>query len=106
MRVFKSLQDVLLINKIRFWLNSVMDAPSYSRHHHAAPSKERMREVSQKTLGFLFELITKPRKDAEFVPSTSYKWNLVKSEHVEQLDDEESQLDTLIPLHNCIKLSL
>ena len=97
---------MLLINKIRFWLNSVMDAPSYSRHHHAAPSKERMREVSQKTLGFLFELITKPRKDAEFVPSTSYKWNLVKSEHVEQLDDEESQLDTLIPLHNCIKLSL
>lgn len=99
-----SLSDVLLINKIRFWLNSVMGAASYSLHH-AAPSKERMREVSQKTIGFLFELITKPRKDIEAIAtSTSYKWNLVKPEHVLQSDVAESQLDTLIPLHDCIKI--
>lgn len=80
-----------------------MGAASYT-HHNAAPSKERMREVSQKTIGFLFELITKPRQDVEVIASTSYKWNLVKPEHVLQSDVAESQLDTLIPLHDCIKL--
>lgn len=95
---------MLLINKIRFWLNSVMGAPSFSQHH-AAPSQERMREVSQKTLGFLFELITKSRGDVKFEPSTSYKWNLIKPENLLQSDVAESQLDTLIPLHDCIKLN-
>lgn len=80
-----------------------MGQPSYSQHH-TAPSKERIREVSQKTLGFLFELINKPRQDVEFVPSTCYQWNLVNPEHILQLDDAENQLDTLIPLHDCIKI--
>ncbi|XP_046649298.1 probable ATP-dependent RNA helicase spindle-E [Daphnia pulicaria] len=98
------LTDVLLINKIRFWLNSVMGALSFSQHH-AAPSQERMREVSQKTLGYLFELITKSRGDVEFLPSTSYKWNLIKTEHLLQSDVAERRLHTLIPLHDCIKLN-
>lgn len=80
-----------------------MGAPSYSQHQ-AAPSKERMREVSQKALKMLFELTGKTRPNVEVVPSSSYKWNLVRPEHVLRSDVPESQLDTLIPLHDCIKL--
>ncbi len=94
---------MLLINKTRFWMNSVLGVVPHGQHQ-AAPSKERMREVNQKTLGFLFDLILKPRKDVDFVPSTSYKWNLIKPEHILQSDCPESQMETLIPLHDCVKM--
>lgn len=95
----------MLINKMRFWLNSVMGSSSYGHHHQAAPSKDRIREVSHKTLKMLFQLINKQRPAVDtVVQSNTYKWHQVKPEHVLQSDVSESQLDCLIPLHDCIKL--
>ncbi|KAK4021218.1 hypothetical protein OUZ56_003137 [Daphnia magna] len=75
-----SLSDVVLINKIRFWLNSVMGAASYSLYDGLS-FQENIQKVNQKTTGFFFELITKPRRDIEVIASASYKWNLVKPNH-------------------------
>lgn len=63
-----------------------------------------MREVSKKALDMLFTLINKNRKEIEVVTCTSFKWNLIKPEHVLQSDLSENQLDQLITLHDCIKL--
>ena len=65
-----------------------------------------MREMSQKTLDVLFQLITKPRKDASDVPMTnSYKWNQIKPQNIIRSDAPDSQLDTLMPLHDFVKLN-
>ena len=66
-----------------------------------------MREVSQKTLKMLFDLISKKRDDVEVVsfPSSKSQWNLVPSNAVLQSSDSsDNQLDQLFALHDCIKL--
>lgn len=96
---------MLLINKARYWLNSVFGAAHSFSSPNAAPSIERIREVSHKTLNSLFELITKQRKDIEVINTCSYKWNLIRPEHIIFSDVPDSQLDTLVPLHDCVKLT-
>lgn len=93
---------MLTINKLRFWLNSVLGIPSFS-DHVAAPSVERMREVSFKSLGLLFDLIHS-RQDVEVVVGTSYRWNQLRADHILVSDRPENKVGSLIPLHDCIKL--
>lgn len=62
-------------------------------------------EVNQKSLQMLFELIDKPRKSVEVIPTTGYKWGLIRPEHLLRTDVSESQLDNLIPLHDCVQIN-
>ena len=93
----------MLINKMRYWLNSVLGERSHSQSQ-AAPSTERMRQVSSKVLELVFELINTQRKDVDVVSTCGHKWNLVKPEHVLKGDTSENQWDSVIPLHDCVKL--
>ena len=104
---FFSSKDVLLINKSRFWFNSVLGPTSYSSGGSSAPSRDRMREVSQKLLQMLFDLITKHRNDVEvvsFPSSKSSQWNLVPPNDVLQSGTSVNQIDELFALHDGIKL--
>ena len=101
-------KDVLLINKSRFWFNSVLGPTSYSLSGCSAPSRERMLEVSQKTLKMLFDLITKHRDDVDDIvclPPSQSKWNMIPPDQVLESDSSENQIDQLIALHDGIKLN-
>ena len=101
-------QDVELINKGRFLLNSVLGARCYGStvYSQQAPSLERMREVSGKMLQLLWQLINIPRsKDVDVVyPSQSHQWNVVKKEHILKCDASVNQTTSVVPLHDSIKL--
>ena len=85
-------------------MNTVLGAQSSSETQRAA-STERMRDVTTKTLQFLFELLPGERKDVDVVYNPQpYKWNMIPPHLVLQSDNEENQLGNLIPLHNCIKI--
>ena len=87
-------------------MNTVLGAQSTSETQRAA-STERMRDVTTKTLQFIFELLPGERKDVDVVDNPQpYKWNMIPPELVLHADDEENQLVELIPPHNCIKLAL
>ena len=99
---------MLLINKSRFWFNSVLGPTSYSSSGCSAPSRERMLEVSQKTLKMLFDLITKHRDDVDDIvclPPSQSKWNMIPPYQVLESDSSENQIDQLIALHDGIKLN-
>lgn len=93
----------MLINKVRYWLNSVLGERSHSQYQ-SAPATERMREISSNVLSLIFELINSQRKDVDVIPSYRHKWNQVKPEHILKGDLSENQRLNVIPLHDCVKL--
>lgn len=78
--------------------------PATYSNHQAAPTRERILEVNHKVHQMLFELIHKPRKGVEVIQTNSYKWGLVRPDHVFRVDVPQSQLEDLIPLHDYIKI--
>jgi len=102
-----SSSDVLIVNQVRFLLNSVLASQSYSTtvYSQEAPSIERLSEVSTKVLQLLSILINAPRKNVDVVHSSNtYNWNVVKKEHLLQSDSYENQSASIFPLHDLIQV--
>ena len=101
------MKDVLIINKVRFLLNSILASQLYDStvYSQVAPSFERLSEVSAKVLQLLSTLINTPRKNVDVIyPPNSYRWNVVKREHLIQSDSFDNQQSSVLPLHNLIRL--
>ena len=101
------IKDVLIVNQVRFLLNSVLASQSYSTtvYSQEAPSIERLSEVSTKVLQLLSILINAPRKNVDVVHSSNtYNWNVVKKEHLLQSDSYENQSASIFPLHDLIQV--
>lgn len=93
-----------MINKMRYWMNSILGAKSYINSDFSATTSGSVREDGLIRLNrLLFELI-KTRRDVEAVHTTHGRWNQVKPDYVLEIDDPNNQRECLFPQHNCIKL--
>ena len=95
--------NVLIINKVRFLLNSIPASQFYDStvYSQVLPSVERLSEVSAKVLQLLSTLIYTPRKKVDVIyPLNSYKRNVVKRELLIQSDSFDNQQSSVLPLHN------
>ena len=51
-------------------------------------------------------MLGRSRNDCEVIPSTHYKWNMIRPEHVLHADTPESEKESLIPMLSCVQLQL